>query len=207
MQDCRLDAVLLDFGGVVAEEGFAEGLKVIARECGRDEISVWRTGLQAVWDSGYVFGRADEAAFWRLFKERTGLAGDEAAWREDILSRFTVRPRMRELVGRMRELGLITAILSDQTDWLELLDSRQGFFKHFDKVFNSYHHGMSKQEPEFFLRALGELGVEPGRALFVDDNPGNVERARDLGLHAVLYQDMEGFERELARLCPEALAD
>lgn len=204
MQDCRLDAVLLDFGGVVAEEGFAEGLKAIARECGRDEISVWKTGLQAVWDSGYVFGRADEAAFWHLFKERTGLSGDETHWREDILSRFVVRPRMREIVGRMKELGLVTAILSDQTDWLARLDSRQDFFKYFDKVFNSYDHGMTKQEPEFFLLALRELQVEPGQALFVDDNPGNVDRARALGLHAVLYRDREGFEREIRRLCPEA---
>ena len=205
MQDCLLDAVLLDFGGVLAEEGFASGLKAMAQAGGLDEHHVWQTGLQAVWDSGYVFGRADEAAFWKLFKDRTGIEGDEAGWREDILSRFTVRPWMRQIVERLRALGVRVAILSDQTDWLGMLDARQVFFRHFDKVFNSYDHAMTKQEPEFFHLALSELGVKPGRALFVDDNPGNVERARSLGLHAILYQDREGFERELERLCPAAL--
>jgi putative hydrolase of the HAD superfamily len=205
MQDCQLDAVLLDFGGVLAEEGFAKGLKALARAHGRDEAVIWRAGLQAVWDSGYVLGRAAEAEFWTLFKERTGIEGDEAGWREDILSRFEVRPWMRALVDRLRTLGVITAILSDQTDWLELLDSRQGFFKHFDKVFNSFDHGLTKQQPDFFHLALSELGVAPNRVLFVDDNAGNVERARALGMAAVLFQDREGFERELDRLCPAAL--
>lgn len=205
MQTCHLRGILLDFGGVLAEEGFAEGMKAIARENGLDEAVIWRAGLQAVWDSGYVSGRSDEAAFWRLFKERTGLVGDEAHWREDILSRFTVRAWMPPVVERLRGMGLTTAILSDQTDWLALLDSRQDFFKYFDVVLNSYHHGMTKQEPEFFLLALRETGLAPEETLFVDDNPGNVERALALGFKAHLYVDREGFEAELARLCPGAL--
>lgn len=205
MHTCQLRGILLDFGGVLAEEGFAEGMKAIARENGLDEAVIWRAGLQAVWDSGYVSGRADEAEFWQLFKGRTGLAGDEARWREDILSRFAVRSWMPPIITRLRDLGVTTAILSDQTDWLALLDSRQDFFKYFDVVLNSYHHGMTKQEPEFFLLALRETGLAPEAALFVDDNPGNVERARALGLQAHLYLGREGFEAEIARLCPEAL--
>jgi len=109
------------------------------------------------------------------------------------------------MVERLRAMGLTTAILSDQTDWLALLDSRQDFFRHFDVVLNSYHHGMTKQEPEFFLLALRETGLAPESTLFVDDNPGNVERARTLGLKAHLYVDREGFESEMALLCPGAL--
>lgn len=202
MSKCRIDAVILDFGGVVAEEGFAQGIKAIARAHGRDEQAVWKAGLEAVWESGYVYGRGGEADFWRLFKERTGISGDEASWRSEVLSLFAVRPFMRELVERLRGMGVVTAILSDQTDWLAVLDERQEFFRHFDKVFNSYHHGMTKKEPEFFLLALRELGVEPGRAVFVDDNPGNVDRARELGMHAILYCDRDDFEQQLGRLCP-----
>lgn len=205
MGECRIDWLLLDFGGVIADEGFALGLRAMARRAGRDEALLWRAGLEAVWDSGYVTGRAPEAAFWALFKERTGLAGDESRWREDILERFRVRPRMIELAGRFRSGGRTAAILSDQTDWLDRLDARQGFYRHFDRVFNSYRHGMTKQEPGYFRLALDELGAVPGRTLFVDDNPGNVERARALGLGAILYEDQPGFERELAAFCPELL--
>jgi putative hydrolase of the HAD superfamily len=204
MSKCRIDAVILDFGGVIAEEGFAQGIKAIARAHGRDEQEVWKAGLESVWDSGYVYGQGSEADFWRLFKERTGLVGDEEAWRDEVLSLFTVRPFMRELTQRLKTMGVVTAILSDQTDWLAVLDERQEFSKHFDMVFNSYHHGMTKREPEFFLLALRELNMEPGRVVFVDDNPGNVDRARELGMHAILYCDQGDFEERLARLCPGA---
>ena len=207
MPGCQIEAALLDFGGVIAEEGFAGGVKALAARHGHEPHALWQAGLKAVWDSGYVFGRADEAAFWALFKERTGIEGDSGIWREEILSRFVLRPWMLELADRLHGLGVRTAILSDQTDWLSLMDERHGFFKHFDKVYNSYNYAMSKLEPRFFLMALEDLGVRPERALFVDDNAGNVARARELGLTAILYEDRAGFEREFRAVCPEALGD
>jgi glucose-1-phosphatase len=207
MRNCRFDAALLDFGGVVAEEGFAAGVRAIAHAAGRDQGEIWRVGLEAVWDSGYVYGRCLEGDFWKLFKARTGIEGDEKRWREDILSLFVVRPWMRRFADRLRELGVVTAILSDQTDWLRILDEKQNFSRHFDMVFNSFDHAMTKQEPAFFSLALRELEVEPDRTLFVDDNSGNVERARALGMHAVLYKDQEGFESDMMRLCPTALTN
>ena len=201
-----IELVLLDFGGVLADEGFAEGLKEIARHAGRDEHDIWQAGLSAVWDSGYVTGRADEAAFWRLFKERTGLEGDETAWRERIWSLFAVRPFMRELTQALTARGLRAAILSDQTDWLACLDERQDFFKHFERVYNSYDWGLTKKEPAFFHKVLEDMGVTPARALFVDDNPGNVELARTLGLQAILYTDRQDFLRQARVFFPDLQA-
>jgi len=202
MTACQLTTVLLDFGGVIAEEGFAKGLKALAASLGQDPHALWKTGLQAVWDSGYVLGKGSEADFWALFKRRTGVEGDTAAWREVILDGFTVRPWVLGLVDRLRGLGVVTAILSDQTDWLEHLDSRQHFFNHFDAVFNSYHYGMSKLEDAFFHLALTGLAADPASTLFVDDNPVNVERAKALGMHAVLYETRQGLEEALQTLCP-----
>ena len=196
---------MLDFGGVIAEEGFTRGLKGLAQEYGRDPAGLWQTGLDAVWDSGYVTGKGSEADFWSLFKARTGLAGDENRWRENILSSFLVRPWMLDLTDRLRGLGLTVAILSDQTDWLDLLDARQGFARHFDRVFNSFSHGLTKKDPAFFRLALTGLGAAPGATLFVDDNAGNVERARSLGITAIVYETREGFEGDLRTLCPAAL--
>ena len=45
----------------------------------------------------------------------------------------------------LRRGGFLTAILSDQTDWLDRLEARHHFFGHFDRVFNSYHLGKGKR--------------------------------------------------------------
>ncbi|MBM3303121.1 MAG: hypothetical protein FJY85_24645, partial [Deltaproteobacteria bacterium] len=63
-----IKAVLVDYGGVLAEEGFREGLKAIARANGLPEESFFDSATQAVYDSGYVTGHAAESAYWSLLR-------------------------------------------------------------------------------------------------------------------------------------------
>ncbi len=200
--ECLLTTLFFDFGGVLAEEGFREGLTAIAREAGRDPETVVPVAYEMAWSTGFVVGKADEAGFWDAFRRATGIDGDDARLTEMVLSRFTLRPFMFELVDRARSLGLKTAILSDQTVWLSRLDARHDVFSHFDAVFNSCRHGVSKRDAAFFHLALTALGARPEASLFIDDAPRNVELAASLGLQTILYRNKEPFVRELAALCP-----
>ncbi len=195
-------AILFDFGGVIAEEGFANGLRRIARE---QQLPVGDAivdaAMDAVYDSGYVTGQGSEADFWRLMHERCGLHGEDAELSAIILDAFRVRPSMIERVRKLRSQGYLVGLLSDQTDWLERLDQRDSFFKEFDEVFNSYHLGLGKRQPELFDRVADRLGLPPASILFVDDNPGNVERARQRGWQAIRFENEDQLKRELtARL-------
>jgi len=180
--DPVIRAVLFDFGGVLAEEGFRAGLHTIARLNGLDPESVHRKGIDAVYESGYVTGRAKEADFWKLMRGRFRFSEADAALTNIILDRFTLRPEMIELVRDLRGRGLTCAILSDQTDWLDRLDQRDDFYREFDRVYCSYRLGKSKRDATLFDEVVADLGVRPGEALFLDDDPGNVERARSRGL-------------------------
>jgi len=193
-------AVLFDFGGVLATEGFREGLHAIARRHGLDPQELLRLGMDAIYDSGYIVGRAGEAEFWAMMRERAGLTGTDAELSGEILSRFIIRPRMLEAVRRLRRMGIITAILSDQTDWLEWLNDRDNFYHEFDRVFNSYRLGKGKRDSVVFAETVALLGIAPGEALFVDDMPANVERSRSQGLRGLVFEDEERFLVELERL-------
>ncbi|HZW36973.1 MAG TPA: hypothetical protein VFF01_08515, partial [Candidatus Deferrimicrobiaceae bacterium] len=117
-------AVLFDFGGVLASEGFREGLEAIALRNGMDPDAVFTLASDAIYESGYITGRGTESDFWNLLRRQTGLAGEDAALTGEILRRFVLRPRMVHAVRVLRAHGVITAILSDQTDWLERLEGR-----------------------------------------------------------------------------------
>lgn len=178
-------AVLFDFGGVLAEEGFRAGLRTIARLNGLDPESVHRHGIDTVYASGYVTGRAKEADFWKLMRSRFHFKEADAALTDIILDRFTLRPEMIDLVRDLRGRGLTCAILSDQTDWLDRLDRRDDFYREFDRVYCSYRLGKSKREPSLFDEVVADLGMHPAEAVFLDDDPGNVERACGRGLKAL----------------------
>ncbi len=202
--DRDLDAVLFDYGGVLAEEGFREGLQAIGRLSGVSPEDMTAAGFDLVHRTGYVTGRADEAGFWRALRREAGARGTDETLRREILSRFVIRPWMIDLVDRLRASGLILGILSDQTQWLDELDEEQDLFRHFHHVFNSYHTGVSKRTPLCFDRAVQCMGRPPERVLFVDDQAGNVDRARERGLVAIRYSNRESFLRELFRRIPDA---
>lgn len=195
-------AVLFDYGGVLADEGFRDGLHALAEEQGLDTAALPRQGMQAVYDSGFVLGRGDAAGFWALLRERSGLQGTDEALSGRILAGFRLRARMLERVKRLRQSGYLTGILSDQTHWLDELADRQGFTAAFDRIYNSYHIGKGKRDPTLFADVAADLGLAPGAILFVDDDPGNVRRAREAGFQALLCRDELTCLRELQQLLP-----
>lgn len=198
----RLRVLLLDFGGVIAEEGFLHGLQALARAQGLPAKRVRDAGVEAVYASGYVVGAGSEADFWQRLRDAVGLEGSDETLRSALLERFVVRDWMLDLAIRTREAGISTAILSDQTDWLTRLDRRDGFSSAFDRIFNSYHLGRSKRDPELFDEVVSALEIAPDEALFVDDTRGNVERARRRGLNALVYRDRAQLADDL-RAWPE----
>lgn len=188
-----IHAVLFDFGGVLAEEGFRNGLTALAMEQGLDVSSMHKQGMMAVYDSGFVLGSGTEADFWNLLRRRTGLLGDDQPLREKMLTGFIIRPWMLDLVKQLRNAGYITGILSDQTHWLDILDNKYHFYNAFDKIYNSYYMGKGKQDMSLFSDVVSDLDTQPGAVLFVDDDLGNVERAQAAGLKVIHYVDQEQF--------------
>lgn len=184
-----IKAVLFDFGGVLAEEGFHNGLVALAREQELDVAAMPKAGMDAVYDSGFVLGKATAAEFWHLLQQRTGLSGDEASLTQRILDGFSIRSGMIELVRKLRNQGLVTGILSDQTHWLDLLNDKYHFYDAFDHVFNSYYLGKGKRDPSLFSDIAAILGMAPGDILFVDDSEGNILRARAVGMQVLHYVD------------------
>ncbi len=198
MADTR--AVLFDYGGVLAEEGFHQGLYALAARSGLDPERVLTVCADVIYASGYILGRGTETDFWRVLQERLGFreTGDEV--RADILARFKLRPRMLELVRGLRVSGLRCVLVSDQVDWLDRLDARDGFFHEFDRLYISYRLGKGKADASLFDDVVADLGLSPAQALFIDDNLGNIERARSRGLEAWFFTSEADCQARLASL-------
>lgn len=192
-----LKGVLFDYGGVLAREGFREGLYAIARKNGLDPEPFFLLASDAIYDTGYITGRATEADYWEAVRRTAGIRGTDADLTGEILPRFILRPAMIDAVRSLRRKGYVVAIASDQVDWLERLDERDRFYREFDRVFNSYRFGKGKRDATVFDDMANALKRAPGELLFLDDNAGNVERASSRGMYALVVRDSEGAAAEL----------
>lgn len=196
----QIKVILFDFGGVLAEEGFRDGLVALAREQQLDVNNMPEQGMQTVYDSGFVTGQGTAADFWDLLRNRTGLQGNEQELTQRILEGFVVRPWMMDVVGDLKTRGYKTGILSDQTHWLDMLDKRYHFYRKFDYIFNSYYLGKGKQDSTLFADVAALLGIPPAEILFIDDDIGNVDRARACGYQTLHYVNQRQFLTELEKV-------
>jgi putative hydrolase of the HAD superfamily len=196
-----IDMVIFDFGGVLAEKGFEEGLRTIAVRNGLDETDFYNLAHDLIYTTGYLTGHVDEHTYWQSIRDKTGIKEEDRMLRNEILSRFILRPWMFDIVKKLKTNGVGVAILSDQTNWLDELNERNDFFKLFDMVFNSYHLGKSKMEPSHFSDTISRLNRVPERLLFVDDTEAHCETARKAGMKAIHYIDRDLFLKEIKGFC------
>jgi epoxide hydrolase-like predicted phosphatase len=106
------------------------------------------------------------------------------------------------LLGFMRSLrpnikvGLISNAWSGLRPWIV----RQKFEDAFDHMTISAEVGVAKPDARIYRHALEKLGVRPEEAVFVDDMPANIEAARALGMHGIVFQGTEQTVAEINRL-------
>lgn len=92
--------------------------------------------------------------------------------------------------------GLISNAWPDIRDYI--VESK--FDDAFDSLTISAEVGVMKPEPKIYMTALEGLGVKPDEAVFVDDMRENIEGARALGMHGILFVDREQILGELKKL-------
>ena len=185
---------------LLSEEGWKKGLKVIAEANGLNADRLIQTAADTIYETGYIMGKVSEDDFWNALKRKTGIKDDNTSLMHELMSRFVLNDLMIDLVKKLRLEKLTVGILSDQTDWLDQLDARFDFFKWFDHVFNSFHLGKGKRDITLFDDIAGILKTPPDRILFIDDDPGNVGRARQKSWQAILYVDFKSFHSEMDKL-------
>ncbi len=190
-------AVLFDFGGVVADEGFLKGLQAIGTENGLDPDAFFRTVDAVIYETGYLIGKSDEALFWNAVRSKAVIRGSDAELRNEIMKRFVLRVDMIASIDILRSKGIIVAMLSDQTNWLEEIDRQTALFRHFDKVFNSFRLHKSKRDASVFRDACSALRVKPEETLFVDDNINHIGRAQGQGLQTIHFTGIDEYKRQI----------
>ncbi len=112
-----------------------------------------------------------------------------------VINRDTVA-----LIERLRENYRVALLSNAQGEWLEGIFEREGLFSLFEKRVISSRERVSKPSRKIFELLLNRVGISPEEAVFLDDNPKNVEAARAVGMHGIVFESVSQAERELSSL-------
>ncbi len=103
---------------------------------------------------------------------------------------FTVNFPVHAVVSQLHAAGYRLGLLSNTNEvhWNFYADGRYAIIPRlFETAALSFRIGALKPEPEIYRAAAELAGVPPEKIFFVDDVPGHVEGAREVGFDAVQY--------------------
>ncbi len=88
--------------------------------------------------------------------------------------------------------GYRTGLLSNSADGARREEqARFGFEELFDVIIYSHEVGLAKPDPQAYVLLCDQLNVTPDELVFLDDVPGNIDAACELGIHGVLYHSTD----------------
>ena len=119
---------------------------------------------------------------------------------EEYLRRAVIDREMVAFIEELRKKHRVCLLSNAQSDYLRKVFDREDLDRLFDEKVVSGDVRMIKPYPEIFELLLSRVGIKPSEAVFIDDNPKNVEGARAVGIHAILFTGKDALISELAAL-------
>jgi len=126
------------------------------------------------------------------------LSGQTAA---DVAAQFQSLARVDDaVVAIIKKLhaNYFTGLVSNaHSEELRPILERHNLADLFHEIIISSDVGVSKPDPAIFHLMLERLGVKPHEAIFIDDNPVNIEGAKKVGLHGICFTSADALRKEL----------
>lgn len=191
--------LLVDFGGVLTTDVFAsfrafceaEGLSPDAvRDRFRQDPAA--RGLLADLECG----RISEEEFQPRFAALLGIP-DPAGLIDRLFAGMQPDQAMLDAVRAARDAGVRTGLISNS--WGHGRYDRSQFPQLFDGTVISGEVGVRKPEPRIYRLGAEAIALPSDQCVFVDDLPGNLKPARELGMATIHHISAERTVPELER--------
>jgi putative hydrolase of the HAD superfamily len=196
-----IELILCDVGGVLGTNGWDHlERKSAATHFGIDYASFERRHEEAVdtWESGRM--TMDEYLDFAVFNEERSFSRQDFA--TFMFAQSAPDPEMLRLMGQLAARGR-WRMMTMNNESAELNAHRVRLFgltQIFSAFITSAYIGAQKPNATFYDRALSIAHADPGRTVFIDDRPENLEPVSARGVHCILAKGTESVRDGLAVL-------
>lgn len=196
-------AVIFDWGGVFSPLTFFRRTEEWERRLGLPEGTLERVLWGREWKQ-LETGTLSQEAFDEHVARGLGLPDREAVRRfyAEYYAEQQIEPRLVEAVRALRGRYQVALLTNAYPDHAEEVKERYGFDPRteFDLYVNSAELGVAKPDPAIYRYVLDRLRVQPGEAVFLDDLVRNTDPARLMGIHTIVFTDVETGLADLSAL-------
>ena len=189
----KIKVILLDFGGVIASEGFQLGILKLSGKYGKNYDEMYEiVDKKVLREIGYVSGKVSEKKFWKEVAKELDTDEDLSEYRDFILDNFVPRKEVIDTVIKLKD-KFIWGVFSDQTNWIYEIDEKYDFLKYFDYKFISYDLCYSKDDDEFYKIPYKKINLPAENILIIDDKQKVLDKAKEFGYNTFRFDSIQGF--------------
>lgn len=193
-------AVLFDMDGVISDtERFYVGAMI--ERLKREGISVVPEQL------GDLFGSTMRHN-WGILKERYGLQGDVDTYVDEVheikmeiqkAQGLKSMPGVVELIRKLHEAGVSLAVASSSPrEVIEHHMKAFGIRDCFDTIVSGLECKEGKPDPEIYLRAAENLGMEPSECVVIEDSSNGVRAGKAAGMYCYAYVPPQAYPQDVS---------
>ncbi len=198
-----IEAVIFDMDGVIfdSEKVICDLWEEIAEEYnldGMEELMIKCIGI-------------NDKATCRLFKETYGEDFDYDYYKGICLERYhekydggrlPMKPGVNELLSFLKENGIKVALASSTRKTIVVSQLKDaGIYDYFQVVVCGDMVSRSKPEPDIFLKAAEELGVDCANAYIIEDSFNGIKAAYSAKAKPIMVPDLIGPDEEIEKKC------
>lgn len=138
-------------------------------------------------------------------KEMIAMLSKKSSWSEkriedEFHGRIKANKDMVNFIKKFSKAHNTYLLSNAATDHLEeVLASEPGIEKCFKRIYVSGKMHMVKPSKEYFEYVLKDLGAKGEECVFTDDNPRNLEGARQFGISTIQFVNFRQFEKEIQK--------
>lgn len=196
----KIKAIFLDYGGVIQRTEYQSPRQYLAQKFGMEYEDIDKIVFDSPTARQATVGEIKEAEHWSAIAKRFKLGKDELEkFKSEFYGGDVIDHEFMQFIRSLRpkyKVGLISNALSDMREYL----IKQKLEDAFDTLTISAEVKSAKPEAKIYLHALEQTEVKAEEAVFVDDVSANIEACQKLGMHGVLFRDVDEVINQIKKL-------
>ncbi len=194
-----IKAVVFDWGGVLIDDPAYPLVQYFAKALGvtEDDYQKAYEEFQEDFHRGFI----TEDKFWARMCARLNVPKPklQSLWGQGFKSVYSPKRKVFSLARLLRRKGYRIGLLSNTEEPAMCFFYKQGY-DIFDVLVFSCEEEILKPQKTIYKRVVERLRVKPQEIVFIDNNPEFVDGAKQAGLNAILFKNIDQLKNDLARL-------
>ncbi|MGK0184445.1 MAG: 2-haloacid dehalogenase [Verrucomicrobiales bacterium] len=197
-----IDTIIFDLGGVLIDWNPRHLYRKLMADEDRMEFFLANVCVPD-WNEQHDAGRP-------VAEGMAELAAKHPEWQKEIFAYYGRWEEMLagpingtvEILSALKKSNKhrLLALTNWSAETFPIARERFDFLNCFEDILVSGEEKMKKPDPEFFQLLFEKFGVDPSRAIFIDDATRNIDAAGECGLHTIQFHSPDALDLELKRL-------